>query len=183
MLKKKKNKNIRNAFLWSNWSIFNTQVLHGAQKTATSPTVRGTGWWTTAETDNGIKGIDPQFAISSPFLASVKQLPRGDGFHLQKKWINGSCKEGVAVVVEWQWSGCPSTPEHPTTKPNDAFLWAGWRRQRRYWQCASRRGVAKGLGWTAERIERAETPCTLAYRLRNAHTHTYTQLEPWLQST
>lgn len=122
--KEKNPKNIRNAFLWSNWSIFNTQVLHGAQKTATSPTVRGTGWWTTAETDNGIKGIDPQFAISSPFLPSVKQLPRGDGFHLQKKWINGSCKEGVAVVVEWQWSGCPPPP--PSTPPlNQMMLFSG----------------------------------------------------------
>lgn len=45
--------------------------------------------------NNEIEGIDPQFAIPSLFLPPVKQVPRGDGFCLQKKWINGSYKEGV----------------------------------------------------------------------------------------
>lgn len=47
----------------------------------------------TAEMDNGIEGIDPQPAISSLFLPSVKQVPRGDGFCLQREWINGSRRE------------------------------------------------------------------------------------------
>lgn len=49
----------------------------------------------TAEMNNGIEGIDPHAAILSLFLPSVKQVSRGDGFCLQKKRINGSCKEGV----------------------------------------------------------------------------------------
>lgn len=60
-----------------------------SQTTPTSSTTTTTGWWITAEMDNGIKGIDPLPAISSPFLPSVKQVPKGDGFCLQKKWING----------------------------------------------------------------------------------------------
>lgn len=48
----------------------------------------------TAEMDNGIEGIDPHPTISSLFLPSVKQVPRGDGFSRQKEWINGSRKAG-----------------------------------------------------------------------------------------
>lgn len=51
----------------------------------------------TPEMDNGIEGIDPQPTISSLFLPSVKQVPRGDGFSRQKEWINGSRKAGREV--------------------------------------------------------------------------------------
>lgn len=44
----------------------------------------------TAVMEKGIEGIDPRPAISSLFLPSVKQVPRGDGFCLPKEWINGS---------------------------------------------------------------------------------------------
>lgn len=60
-----------------------------------STTTTTTGWWMTAEMEKGIEGIDPRPAISSLFLPSVKQVPRGDGFCLPKEWINGGRREGV----------------------------------------------------------------------------------------
>lgn len=66
--------------------------------------------------ESGIEGIDLRPTISSLFLPSVKQVPRGDGLCLQKEWINGSCKEmggggvggglgtaWIGALVEWKW--------------------------------------------------------------------------------
>lgn len=39
--------------------------------------------------EEGIEGIDPRRAASSLFLASVKPVPKGDGFRLPEEWING----------------------------------------------------------------------------------------------
>lgn len=44
----------------------------------------------TAEMETRIKDIDLHPTISSMFLPSVKQVPRGDGLCLPKQWINGS---------------------------------------------------------------------------------------------
>lgn len=78
-------------------------------------------------------------AILSLFLPSVKQGPRGDGFCLRKKRINGSCKEGVGgdQIV-------PRLP--PQTQSSDALLWAGWRWHKHYWQGSSRRWAASASG-------------------------------------
>lgn len=54
----------------------------------------------TAEMETGIEGIDLHPAISSLFLPSVKQVPRGDGFCLPKEWINGSSRGGSGCTLE-----------------------------------------------------------------------------------
>jgi len=53
-----------------------------------------------AEMEKGIEGIDPRPAISSPFLPSVKQVPRGDGFLLPKEWINGGRTGGSGCALD-----------------------------------------------------------------------------------
>lgn len=120
-----------------------------------------------AEMDNRIEGIDRRPTISSLFLPSVKQVPRGDGFSRQTEWINGKSEKGRRRREERREGGRGKVRRwlRPRRRAHRVAVSSGQQSEVAGLLLTRLKEVGRrrGLGWT-ERLESA-----------NTHIHTHTQ--------